>query len=150
MVVQLVKNPPAMQESRFDFWVRKFLWRRDRLPTPVFLGFPGVSDSKESACKVGDLGSIPGMGRSPGGGHGNPLHYSRLENPHGRRSLTPPRGRKELDMTEQLSKTQHQILSCSVPTRTFTYVPLLPKKIRGIQKVQPILALTVENSSWEQ
>ena len=37
------------------------------------MGFPGGSDSKESACSVGDLGSIPGLGRSPGGGHGNPL-----------------------------------------------------------------------------
>ena len=45
-------------------------WRRDRLPTPIFLGFPGGSDGKESACNVGDLGSIPGLGRSPGRGHG--------------------------------------------------------------------------------
>ena len=45
-------------------------WRRDRLPTPVFLGFPSGSDDKESTCKVGDLGSIPGLERSPGGEHG--------------------------------------------------------------------------------
>ena len=45
------------------------------------LGFPGGLAGKESACNVGDLGSIPGLGRSPGGGHGNPLQYSRLENP---------------------------------------------------------------------
>ena len=44
------------------------------------MGFPGGSDSKESACSVGDLGSIPGSGRSPGEGNGNPLQYSRLEN----------------------------------------------------------------------
>ena len=44
-------------------------------------GFPGGSDGKESAYKAGDLGSIPGLGRSPGGGHGNPLQYSSLENP---------------------------------------------------------------------
>ena len=43
-------------------------------------GFPGGSDSKESACNVGDLGSIPGSGRSPGEGNGNPLQYSCLEN----------------------------------------------------------------------
>ena len=43
--------------------------------------FPGGSDGKESACSVGDLGSIPGLGRSPGGGHGNPLQYPCLENP---------------------------------------------------------------------
>ena len=41
----------------------------------------GGSDSKESACNVGDLGSVPGLGRSPGGGHGNPLQSSCLENP---------------------------------------------------------------------
>ena len=51
------------------------------------LGFPGGSDGKESACNAGDLGSIPGFGRSPGGEHGNPLQYSCLENPHGQRSL---------------------------------------------------------------
>ena len=55
-----------------------------RLPTPVFLGFPGGSDGKESTCNVGDLGSIPELGRSPGGGHGNPLQCSCLENPLGR------------------------------------------------------------------
>ena len=45
------------------------------------LCFPGGSDGKESACGAGDLGLIPGSGRSPGGGHGNPLQYSCLENP---------------------------------------------------------------------
>ena len=44
-------------------------------------GFPGGSDGKEAACRAGDLGLMPGLGRSPGGGHGNPLQYSRLENP---------------------------------------------------------------------
>ena len=48
--------------------------------TPVFLGFPDGSAGKESTCSVRDLGSIPGLGRSPGGGHGNPLPYSCLEN----------------------------------------------------------------------
>ena len=47
---------------------------------PVSRGFAGVSDSKESACKAGDLGLIPGLGRSPGEGNGNPLQYSCLEN----------------------------------------------------------------------
>ena len=44
------------------------------------MGFPGGSDSKESACNVGDPGSVPGLGRSPGEGNGNPLQYSCLEN----------------------------------------------------------------------
>ena len=43
--------------------------------------FPGGAEVKTSACSVGDLGSIPGLGRSPGGGNGNPLQYSCLENP---------------------------------------------------------------------
>ena len=47
------------------------MWRRDRLPTLVFLGVSGRSDGKESACNVGDLGSIPGLGRAPEGGHDN-------------------------------------------------------------------------------
>ena len=45
------------------------------------MGFPGSSAGKESACNVGDLGLIPELGRSPGGGHANPLQYSFLENP---------------------------------------------------------------------
>ena len=66
------------------------------------MGFPGGSDGKESACNAGDLGLIPGLGRSPEGGHDNLLWYSCLENPHGQRSLVGyrPWGRKELDMTE--------------------------------------------------
>ena len=44
------------------------------------MGFPGGSDGKESACNEGDPGSIPGLGRSPGLGNGNPLQYSCLEN----------------------------------------------------------------------
>ena len=47
----------------------------------VVLGFPGGSAGKESAYNAGDLGSIPELGRSPGGGNGNPLQYSCLENP---------------------------------------------------------------------
>ena len=66
------------------------------------MGFLGGSDSKESACNAEDLGSIPELGRSTGEGHGNPLQYSCLENPHGQRSLADysPRGRKELDTAE--------------------------------------------------
>ena len=67
--------------------------------------FPG----KESASNAGDLGSIPGLGRAPGGGHGNPLQYSCLENPHGQRSLAghSPWGRKQSDVTERLG-TEHK------------------------------------------
>ena len=84
-------------------WVGKVPWRRDRLLTPVFLGFPGDPDGKESSRNVADLGSISGLERSPGGGHGIPLQYSGLENPQEQRSLEgySPWGRKESDATEQ-------------------------------------------------
>ena len=52
----------------------------DRLPTPVFLGFPCGLAGKECTCKVGDLGLIPGLGRSPGEGKGYSLQYYGLEN----------------------------------------------------------------------
>ena len=48
---------------------------------PVFLGFPGGSDGEEFTCNSGDLSSVPGLGRSPGEGNGNPFQYSYLENP---------------------------------------------------------------------
>ena len=71
----------------------------------ALLGFPWWLSGKEAACNVGatgDMGSIPGSGKSPGGGHGNPLQYSCLENPHGQRSLGgySPWGRTESDTTE--------------------------------------------------
>ena len=47
----------------------------------MYVGFPHSSVGKESACNAGDPGSIPGLGRSPGEGNGNPLQYSCLENP---------------------------------------------------------------------
>jgi len=52
----------------------------ERLDMLLSVGFPGGSDNKESACNAGDLGSIPGLGRSPGEGNGYPLQYSYLEN----------------------------------------------------------------------
>ena len=67
--------------------------------------FPGGSFGKESTCDAGDLGLIPGLGRYPGGGHGNLFQYSGLENPHGQRSLVGYSlwGYKESDTTERLS-----------------------------------------------
>ena len=79
MVAQLVKNLPV-QRPWFDSCVGKFPWRRDRLPTTIFLGFPGGSDGKESSCNAGDLDSVPGLGRSPGNRKGYPLQYAGLEN----------------------------------------------------------------------
>ena len=76
----LVKNLPANRRPQFDPWFGKIPWRRDRLPTSVFLGFPVGSAGKESTCNVGDLGLIPWLGRSSGEGKSYPLHYSALEN----------------------------------------------------------------------
>ena len=68
-------------------------------------GASQVSKSKESVCNVGDLGSIPGLGRSPGGGHGNPFQYSCRENSMVREAWQgySPWGLKESDTTEQLT-----------------------------------------------
>ena len=67
----------------------------------MVMGFPDSSVGKEPTCNVGDLGVIPGLGRSPGEGKGYPLQYSGLEN-----SMDSQWGRKELDMTERLSLSQ--------------------------------------------
>ena len=74
-------------------------------PNFSLISFPGGADSKESACNAGDLGLNPGLGRSTGGGHGNPLQYSCLESPHGQKNPAgySPWGHKELDTTEWLS-----------------------------------------------
>ena len=66
------------------------------------MGFPGRSDGKVSTCDVGDPGSIPGLGQSPGEGNGYPLQDSCLKNPNGQRSLADyrPWTHKELAMTE--------------------------------------------------
>ena len=64
-------------------------------------GLPGSSDGKESACNAGDPDSIPGLGRSPGEGNGNPLQYSCLEN-----SIDRPWDHKKSDTAEQLTHTQ--------------------------------------------
>ena len=65
---------------QFNSWVGKIHWRRDRLPTPVFLGFPGGSAGKESTYKAENPGLIPGLGRSPREGKAYILQYSGLEN----------------------------------------------------------------------
>ena len=84
----------------------KIHWRRDRLPTPVFLGFPCGSAGKESACSAGDLDSINKLGRFPGEGKGYPFQYSGLEN-----SMDCTWGRKESDTTEWLTLSLPCILN---------------------------------------
>ena len=87
------------RRPQFNSWVGKIQLRRNRLPTPVFLVFPGGPAGKESACNAGDLGLIPGLGRSPGEGKGYPFQFWPGEF-HG---LYSPWDCKELDMTQQLS-----------------------------------------------
>ena len=107
LIAQLVKNPPAMQEAPVRFLGPEDRWRRDRLPTPVFLGLPGGSAGKESSCNVGDLDSIPGLGRSHRertATHSSIMAWriSWTGKSHGWRSLvgSSPWGREESDTTE--------------------------------------------------
>ena len=71
----------------------------------MIMDFSGGSDGKESTCNAGDLASVLGLGRSPGGGHGSVLHYSCLEKPHGHRSLEgySTWGHEESDTNEGVS-----------------------------------------------
>ena len=94
----------------------------------VYLGFPGGLDGKESACSARDLGLIPGLGRFPGGGNGNPLQYSCLENPMDR-SLAgyTPWGRKSLT-TEQLS-----MHACTFKNRVYSPPASLCTSPSGLQ-----------------
>ena len=94
LIAQLVKNLPAMQETLVQFLCQKIHWRRDRLPTSVFLGFPGGSAGKQSACNAGDLGLIPGLGRSLEKGKATHSGILAWRIPYS------PGGRKESDATE--------------------------------------------------
>ena len=89
------KNPPSLEWLNKDF---------NRYFTHVCASW---WLSKESACNVGDLDSIPGLGRSLGEGNDNPLQYSCLEKSHEQRSLAGYSlwGCKELDTTERLTRT---------------------------------------------
>ena len=89
-----------------------------------YLDFPGGSDGKESACNSGDLGPIPGLGRSPGEGNGNPYQYSCLENPMDREAwqATVHEVAEELNTTEWLSPS----LSVSY-THTHTLTKLIAR-----------------------
>ena len=74
------KESACNRGELFNPWVKKICWRRDRPPTPVFLGSHGGLAGIESPCNVGDLGSIPVLGRSPGERNSYPLQCSGLEN----------------------------------------------------------------------
>ena len=96
--------------------------RQSTSDTNGYMGFPGGSDSRESMCNAGDLGSVLGLGRCPGGGHGNPFWYSYVENPHGQRNLSGYSAGdcKELDMTEQLrTMVKYSEVNCNIWNRSF-------------------------------
>ena len=100
------------------------------------MGFPGGS-----AGDIRDMDLIPASGRSPGVGHGNPVQYSCLENPHGQRSMVgySPWGHKESDMTEHT----HTAIQCA-----FIY-----KTIKALRKIssmlQSFLLVQLHNLTWE-
>ena len=85
----------ALMEKIKSFKNRNYFLRQ----TSELLDFPGGSEVKVSACNVGDRGSIPGLGRSPGEGNDNPLQYYCLENPMDEGVWYSPQGCKEVDMT---------------------------------------------------
>ena len=100
LVAQMVKNPLARQET----WVRSLGWK-DPLEESMANGSSLVAQTvKNPPANEGDPGSTPGLGRSPGGGHGNPLQYPCLENHHGQRRLLCPSGHKESDTTRLFSR----------------------------------------------
>ena len=106
---QLVKSHLQCSRLQFNSWAGKISWRRDQLPIPVFMGFPGISDSKESVCNVGDLGLVPGLGGSPEEGYSNPLQFSCLKNQWTEYILVSysPWSHKDVDMMAWLSISHH-------------------------------------------
>ena len=92
---------PTFLNLRLNFAIRRYA------DHTTLMDFPGGSDGKKYTFSAGDVGLIPELGRSPGGGHGNPLQYSCLDNPHGQKSLASysPQGCKESDVTEQSAHT---------------------------------------------
>ena len=105
LVAQLIKNLPAMRETLVDSWVRKICWRRDRLPTPVFLGFHGGSADKRIHPQCRTPGFNPWVGKIPW--RRERLQYS---------SLRIPWSHKESGTTERLSLRSSRILGFNLYT----------------------------------
>ena len=124
LLIEIVGNSRTLGQNKRDkretgiFWLL-FIATRDKvnqrysewtqlIPTP---GFPGDSDSKESACNSGDSGSSLRSGKSPGEGNGYPLQHSCLEN-------SSPWDRRESDTTEQLTGAAQEALGKKLPVNT--------------------------------
>ena len=106
MLKELSQDHEGKTNSSLEYKIQNFKRKessRRSLSIPTHSpGFPGASVVEESACNAGDTGLILGSGRSPGEGNGNPLQYSCLANPHGKRKepgRLQPMGSQELDMT---------------------------------------------------
>ena len=140
---QWVSSKPCYQWLCSSFVPACGVWT-DYVVSIICLSFPVGSDGKESACNVGVLGSIPGLGRAPGGGHGNPFQYSNLENPHGQSSLADysPWDSKEADMTEWLSP-QHNVCLLSFLFLSHT----LKLSVLGLSTCTQFSKLTIPSSS---
>ena len=117
----MVKNLPDNardlgRRHRFNPWVGRIPLRMKWRPTPVFWGFPSGASGEEPPAKAGDIrgsGSIPGSGRSPEGGNGNPLQCSCLENPMARASSQ--------GMIHGVKKSQTQLNQLSMHYRINRY-----------------------------
>ena len=102
------------------------------------MGFPRGSDGKKKfTCNVGDLCSIPGLGRSPGGGHGSPLQYSCLGNPMGGGVWQAPVLGATKSRTQLKRLSTHAYCSCRVATHFIT-----------IYKKEAILFCLIKSSHW--
>ena len=141
-------NPEySLEGPWFDSWVGKLRWRRDRLPTPVLLGFPCGSAGKESACNAGDLGSIPELERSPGEGKGYPLQYSGLENSmdcivHGVKQLSVHHSLEGLMLKLKLQYSGHLTQRIDSLEKTLMLGKTEDKKRKGQQKMRWLDGIT--------
>ena len=112
------------------------------------MGFPGGSDGKESACNVGDLGSIPGLERSPGRGHGNPLQYSCLENLMERGAWwSTVHGVAESDMNEWLSTAAHIVIWLCL---YLLWASLVPQMVKNLKQCRSGFDLWVRKIPWRR
>ena len=111
LAAQLVKNPPAMQETWFDFWMGK-------IPPFQYSWASLATQTVKNVCLQWGTWVWPWFGKIPWRDHGNPLQYSCLENPYGQSSLAgySPWGFKELEMAERLSPAWKK---CSTMTVLF-------------------------------
>ena len=89
-LIELTWNGNDLSLEKLYVKIDLYIWNKFSIGLVLSWDFPGGSDGKESACNTGDLGSIPGLRRSPGEENGNPLQYSCLENPMDRETWWAP------------------------------------------------------------